>query len=154
LAKLASGQAAATVLALAGLKRLSAAHHARHVFTTDEMLPAVAQGAIGVEMRTFDTKTRALFEAANHSDTEIAVTLERAFLEALDGSCKTPLAGLATFAPDRTLSFSGCVLSPDGKRRHDVARKAKIANTAEARTLGLDAGHDLIARAGRHFFDV
>lgn len=154
LAKLANGQAAATILALAGLKRLNAAHHARHVFTTEEMLPAVAQGAIGIEMRERDAKTRALFAPANHLDTDIAVTLERAFLEALDGSCKTPLAGLAQFAADRTLSFAGCVLSPDGKRRHDVARSAKIANAAEARALGADAGRDLLARAGRHFFDV
>jgi hydroxymethylbilane synthase len=118
------------------------------------MLPAVAQGAIGIEMRSGDTKTRALFEPANHRDTDLAVTLERAFLEALDGSCKTPLAGLATFAADRTLSFAGCVLSPDGQRRHDVARQAKITNAAEARALGSDAGRDLLSRAGRHFFDV
>jgi hydroxymethylbilane synthase len=142
------------VLALAGLKRLNAQHHARHVFTTEEMLPAVAQGAIGVEMRTADAKTRAMFEAANHRDTDLAVTLERAFLEALDGSCKTPLAGLAEFAADRTLAFSGCVLSPDGKRRIDVARNAKVTNAAEARALGADAGSELLARAGRHFFDV
>lgn len=154
LTKLANGQASATILALAGLKRLNAPQHARHIFTTEEMLPAVAQGAIGIEMRTADAKTRALFEPANHRDTDLAVTLERAFLEALDGSCKTPLAGLAEFAADRTLSFAGCVLSPDGKRRHDVARKAKITNQAEARELGTEAGRDLLARAGRHFFEV
>lgn len=154
LRKLDEGQAAATVLALAGLKRLGAEAHARHIFSTAEMLPAVAQGAIGVELRTDDARTRELLVPANDERAELAITLERAFLAALDGSCKTPIAGLAEWRDATSLAFTGCVLTLDGRTRHDVARAAHIANSKEAEALGLDAGRDLLARAGRSFFDV
>jgi hydroxymethylbilane synthase len=96
LGKLARGEAAATILALAGLKRLGAESHARHIFTRQEMLPAVAQGAIGIEARENDARVRDFIAPVDHRDTALAVTLERAFLAVLDGSCKTPISGLAS----------------------------------------------------------
>ena len=152
--KIASGEAAATILALAGLKRLGVEAHARHVFSTQEMLPAVAQGAIGIEARGNDAPTLDLLAPCNHRDTELAVTLERAFLAALDGSCKTPIGGLAQRRDAATFDFSGCVLTPDGRTRFDVARTATVTNAKEAEAVGLDAGRDLLARAGRIFFEV
>jgi hydroxymethylbilane synthase len=154
LKKLAAGEADATVLALAGLKRLDAAHHASHIFSTQEMLPAVAQGAIGVETLIANHAARSLFEAANDRETDVAVTLERAFLATLDGSCRTPIAGLASWHDPRTLEFSGCVLTPDGATRHDVTRVATSPTVAEAAAIGQDAGRELAAKAGRAFFEV
>lgn len=153
LKKLASGEADATILALAGLKRLNAEAHASHIFSTQEMLPAVAQGAIGVEVLESSTKIRELFAPANHRETDIAVTLERAFLAILDGSCRTPIAGLAE-RRGTSIAFSGCVLTPDGRTRIDVARNAAITTAAEAAQAGSDAGRELAAKAGRAFFEV
>jgi len=96
LRKLEAGEVDATLLALAGLKRLGLAHHATHVLPIEEFLPAVAQGAIGIETRGDDNRTRQMVALINHAPTFIAVACERAFLAALDGSCKTPLAGHAT----------------------------------------------------------
>lgn len=154
LRKLASGEADATILALAGLKRLGAEAHASHIFATQEMLPAVAQGAIGVEILESNERMRDLFAPANDRETDLAVTLERAFLAVLDGSCRTPIAGLAERRDGRTIAFAGCVLSPDGSKRLDVARDAVITTPVEASRVGEDAGRELAARAGRAFFEV
>lgn len=154
LRKLAAGEADATILALAGLRRLGAEAHAAHVFSADEILPAVAQGAIGVECVGANTKLRDALLPADHRETALAVTLERAFLATLDGSCRTPIAGLAEWRDARTLSFRGCVLSPDGRTRHDVARVVTPTTAEEAETAGNDAGRELAKRAGRSFFEV
>lgn len=154
LRKLAAGDGDATVLALAGLKRLGAVSHASHVFSSEEMLPAVAQGAIGVEVLETNTKVRELLQPADHRATALAVALERAFLATLDGSCRTPIAGLAEWRDAGTLAFRGCVLTPDGRTRIDVARTATIATAAEAAAIGADAGRELAAKAGRSFFEV
>jgi hydroxymethylbilane synthase len=153
LKKLANGEADATILALAGLKRLHAEAHASHIFTTHEMLPAVAQGAIGVEVLESNTTIRELFAPANDRETDIAVTLERSFLAILDGSCRTPIAGLAE-RRDASIAFNGCVLTPNGRTRIDVTRQAAITTVAEAAQLGTDAGRELAAKAGRAFFEV
>jgi hydroxymethylbilane synthase len=153
LKKLAAGDAQATVLAFAGLKRLGAGDHARHVFSTREMLPAVAQGAIGIETREDNDAVRELFGTVNHVETDVTVTLERAFLAALDGSCRTPLAGLAERRGD-TVEFTGCVLTPDGRTRIGVTRSLAFSTSAEAAIAGAEAGRELLSRAGRNFFDV
>ena len=153
LRKLAAGEADATILALAGLKRLGTEGHARHVFSPREMLPAVAQGAIGVEMRDDATQVRELFAPLNHAEADLTVTLERAFLAALDGSCRTPLAGFAERRGD-TIEFTGCVLTPDGRTRIDVTRSLPYSTAKASEIAGSDAGCELLARAGRHFFDV
>jgi hydroxymethylbilane synthase len=154
LKKVANGDVDATILALAGLKRLGLEAHAAHVFSHAEMLPAVAQGAIGVEVLAANAKIIDLLAPANDKATDLPVTLERAFLARLDGSCRTPIAGLATWRDASSLAFAGCALSPDGRIRFDVARTATIATADEAARCGDDAGRELAAKAGRDFFQV
>src|SRR5258707_14824171 len=96
LRKLDEGVADATLLALAGLKRLGLADAATAVLDVDEFLPAVGQGAIGIGTRANDARTRELLSAINHADTFSALAPERAFLALLDGSCRTPIRGHAT----------------------------------------------------------
>ncbi|MEX2518886.1 MAG: hydroxymethylbilane synthase [Paracoccaceae bacterium] len=147
LRKLEAGVAAATFLACAGLKRLNASLAAP--IPTDVMLPAVAQGAIGIEARTDDEAVAALIAPLNDPETEIRLTAERAFLRALDGSCRTPLAGLAELENGR-LNLRGEILRPDGSRRHAAARSG---STADAEAMGLDAAAELRALGGSRFFD-
>ena len=153
LRKLAEGQADATVLALAGLKRLGAQAHARHIFSTEEMLPSVAQGVIAIEARADDTRVRDRVAAIDHRVTALAAALERAFLQELDGSCKTPLAGLAEWHGS-ALRFRGAALSLDGRQRFDVARDASVNSRTDAEAIGRDAAQELLRRAGRSFFAV
>jgi hydroxymethylbilane synthase len=147
LKKLAEGQADATLLALAGLERLGLAAHATSILSTEEMLPAVAQGAIGVTCREDDAKTRALLAPLNDPASATAVACERSFLARLDGSCKTPIAGLAEI-DGNLLRFRGLILAPDGSAWYAV----ELTGAAEhARQIGFDAGEELLARAGRDF---
>ena len=154
LARVDAGEIEATILALAGLKRLNKANAARHIFSTTEMLPAVAQGAIGVETRLNDIQTNALLQSINHTLSALAVTLERAFQAVLDGSCKTPIAGLAEWSAPGQITFRGCALSPDGKERFDVARAATLTDFKQAMAIGCSAGEELLSRAGRQFFQI
>jgi hydroxymethylbilane synthase len=151
LRKLNEGQADATVLALAGLKRLGLQAHARHIFSTGEMLPSVAQGVIAIEARSGDGATVERIAAIDHGPTMLAASLERAFLQVLDGSCKTPLAGLAHLN-GASLTFRGVALSLDGRQRFDVARDGSVRSRGEAEAIGRDAGEELLRRAGRPFF--
>jgi hydroxymethylbilane synthase len=147
LRKLDEGVADATLLAMAGLDRLGLASKAASALSADEMLPAVAQGAIAVLARTGDEETHALLAPLNDPDTETAVTCERAFLARLDGSCRTPIAGLAEIA-DGILRFRGLILSPGGAEWHDIEVTGAAAN---AEALGRDAGDELLVRAGPNF---
>jgi hydroxymethylbilane synthase len=147
LAKLERGAADATLLALAGLDRLGLARHVTAVLATEEMLPAVAQGAIGVGCRRDDGKTRALLQAIDDAASAIVVACERAFLAELDGSCRTPIAGLAEIE-DGTLRFRGLVLTPDGTAWHDIALTGAPSDAAR---IGAEAGRELLARAGPNF---
>jgi hydroxymethylbilane synthase len=148
LRKLDEGSADATLLALAGLKRLGLERAATAVLSVDEFLPAVGQGAIGIETRADDARTRGLLAAIDHSDTAIALNAVRAFLAALDGSCRTPIAGHASVAGPG-LSFRGMILTPDGSKVFETSRTGLAA---EAEALGLDAGRELKRRAGADFF--
>ena len=145
--KLAEGQADATLLALAGLERLGLASRATSILSTEEMLPAVAQGAIGVTCRSDDANTRALLAPLNDAISAAAVTCERAFLGRLDGSCKTPIAGLAEIA-EGILRFRGLILTPDGSEWYDVE---VTGADVEGVLGGADAGEELRARAGPDF---
>jgi len=147
LRKLEEGLADATLLALAGLERLGLASHVTSVLSTEEMLPAVAQGAIGITSRTDDATTRALLEPLNDARSATAVACERAFLARLDGSCKTPIAGLAEIE-DGILRFRGMILTPDGTQWHEVGLTGAAAH---ARNIGSDAGEELLAQAGPEF---
>jgi hydroxymethylbilane synthase len=148
LKKLADGAADATLLACAGLNRLGLADRITSPIPTEEMLPAVAQGAIGVEVRADDATMAELLAPINHEPTALAVTAERAFLAKLEGSCRTPIAGLAELDGDR-LVFRGAILTPDGRQRHTTRREGR---PAEAIKLAEDAAVELLARAGSDFF--
>jgi hydroxymethylbilane synthase len=150
LRKLDEGAVDATLLALAGLKRLGLAQAATSIFAVDEFLPAVGQGIVAIETRADDTATRKLVDAINHSETATALVAERAFLAVLDGSCRTPIAGHATIAAGR-LHFRGLIAKPDGSASFECTREG-LASAAAA--LGADAGADLKARAGADFLKV
>lgn len=150
LRKLDEGVAAATLLALAGLKRLGLADAATAVLDVNEFLPAVGQGAIGIETRADDGRTRELLAAINHADTFSALGAERAFLAVLDGSCRTPIGGHATISGGR-LRFRGMVVKPDGSEAFEASREG---NVRDAEELGADAGAELKGRAGPDFFSV
>jgi hydroxymethylbilane synthase len=147
LKKLANGAADATLLALAGLERLGLASEATSILSTEEMLPAVAQGAIGLTCRADDAKTRALLQPLNDARSATAIDCERAFLARLDGSCKTPIAGLAEIE-NGMLRFRGLILAPDGSESHAVELTGEAKH---ARRIGTDAGQDVLARAGADF---
>lgn len=148
LRKLEEGEADATFLAMAGLARLGMEHVASSVIAVEEMLPAVAQGAIGIEIRSNDDATRAALAPLNCSATQTRLAAERAFLGALDGSCRTPIAGLAILDGNK-ISFKGEILREDGSERFDAAREG---NAADAAAMGRDAGEELKQRAGQGFF--
>ena len=144
LRKLDDGIAVASLLACAGLMRLGLGHHIREPISPDVMLPAVAQGAVGIECRADNTDTIALLAPINHVETMTCLTAERAFLEVLDGSCRTPIAGLATIENDE-ICLRGEVLSLDGSVSHVDALRGPLS---EARLLGETLGKQLRARAG------
>ena len=147
LKKLETGQADATILALAGLKRLGQVERATAIMSVDEMLPAVAQGALGIEIRADDDRMAGLVAPLAHRATTLAVTAERALLRGLDGSCKTPIAGLAEVNGDR-LRLRGMILTPDGCEMHETAHEGSLG---DAEAIGLNAADELLARAGTHF---
>ncbi len=146
LRKLADGVADATLLACAGLNRLGMADRVTSPIATDEILPAVAQGAIAIEIRSDDAETARLVAPLNHEPTALCVTAERAFLTRLEGSCRTPIAGLATLEAG-TLSFRGMVFSVDGERSVETAREAPAASAATLGTTAADVLLELGAEA-------
>lgn len=148
LRKLEQGIADATFLACAGLNRLGQSDRITAIMPTEDMLPAVAQGAIGIEIRGDDENTARLVMALNHEPTSICVTVERAFLARLEGSCRTPIAGLAVLH-DGTVHFRGLILTPDGSRFHETERHGA---PGEVMAMGDDAGRELRALAGPEFF--
>ena len=146
--KLQDGVAVATFLAMAGLNRLGMAHMARSAIETDDMLPAVAQGAIGIERRLDDTNTAALLAAIHDTPTGLRLGAERAMLARLDGSCETPIAGLATL-DGATLHLRGEILRPDGSESITGARSGLAS---EAAALGTDLADELLSKAPADFF--
>jgi hydroxymethylbilane synthase len=147
LRKLGEGQVDATLLAMAGLNRLGIMPIEGVPLSTEEMLPAVAQGAIGVTCRTDDRRARDLLAALDDLPTRQRVVAERAFLTVLDGSCRTPIAGLAEFRGDR-LDFTGMILKPDGSQAFDVVAAGPAE---EAESLGRNAAETLLKLAGPSF---
>ncbi|MCO5733572.1 hydroxymethylbilane synthase [Rhizobium sp. SSA_523] len=148
LRKLQEGQVDATLLALAGLNRLSMGDVVTEYMDPEEFPPAPAQGAICVESRIGDRRILDLLQAINDRPTSDAVRCERAFLSALDGSCRTPIAGFATCDADH-LRFSGLILTPDGQQEHAVEVSGR---RQDAEALGRKAGETVRAAAGPDFF--
>lgn len=149
LRKLADGEVDATLLAFAGLKRLGKPEIPTELLDPSDFPPAPAQGAICIESRIGDARVNDLLEAINHRDTFDAVSCERAFLGALDGSCRTPIAGHATVHGD-AIRFAGMILTPDGSCWHDVEIEG---SRADAAMLGAKAGATVRNKAGSDFFD-
>lgn len=150
LAKLDRGELDAILLAYAGLRRLGLAARATALLPAEEWLPALAQGAIGIELRKNDRDTRAAVSPLNDKKTAVALACERAFQAALDGSCRTPIAGLARFE-DGVLRFRGEVLAPDGTDFAGTAFEAALGSDAEheAARLGREAGLSVKPRAAK-----
>ena len=149
LMKLDQGVAAATFLAMAGLRRLKMDEVPHTAIETDVMLPAVAQGAIGIERRIEDTNVAEMLEAIHHIPTGQRLAAERSFLLELDGSCETPIAGLAEL-DGGTLHLRGEVLRPDGSEALNDAMSCPIEDGAQA---GKEMAQKLLSQAGPDFFD-
>lgn len=149
LRKLEAGEADATLLALAGLRRMGLEHLARAVLEPSEMLPAVAQGAIGLECRSDDTSLLELLRAVNDEPSAITVAAERAMLAALDGSCRTPIGGLATLETGR-LRLRALLARPDGSALWETERQGA---PEDAVALGTDAGAQLRREADQGLFE-
>lgn len=153
LRKLAEGEVAATFLAAAGLIRLGMLDRATRIMEVAEMLPAVAQGAIGLQCRDGassqrDAAIRRWLAALDDAPSRACVTAERAMLAALDGSCRTPIAGHATIIGSDGLCLSGLVLSRDGRDSYGAAETGPIA---DPESLGRAVGESILARCGRGF---
>lgn len=146
--KLADGVAAATFLAMAGLNRLGLDGVARRAIAPEAMLPAVAQGAIGIERRTADAGVAGLLATINDAPTATRLTAERAFLARLDGSCQTPIAGLAMLEGGQ-LWLRGEILRPDGSR---VLSGDRRGLAADGDAMARDLAAELLGRAGPGFF--
>lgn len=147
LAKLEAGVADATFLAAAGLNRLGQAHRVTRLVPFEEMLPAASQGAVAIEVRGDDIAIRDLVARIDHPATAIAIAAERAFLARLDGSCRTPIGGLAVLEGG-TLRVRGELVLPDGSAWH-AGERSGLASSAMA--LGDALAGDLLAAAGPQF---
>jgi hydroxymethylbilane synthase len=148
LRKLADGEVDATFLAYAGLKRLGLGDAVTELMDVKTFPPAPGQGAITVESRIGDDRIDALLAPLNHLPTSTALSCERAFLGALDGSCRTPIAGLATVSGEK-VQFHGMILLPDGSEAHEVTGEGALSNAVE---IGHDAALRVRKLAGAHFF--
>ncbi len=149
LRKLEAGEVDATLLAYAGLRRLGLAGIATELLPAESFPPAPGQGAICIETRIGDARIRPLVDAIGHADTAAALACERAFLAALDGSCRTPIAGLARVAAGR-IAFAGTVVTPDGAEAHEIAADGAAADAA---SIGREAGAAIRTKAGPRFFE-
>ena len=147
--KLGDGVATATFLAMAGLNRLHMDDVPRSAIEPEEMLPAVAQGAIGIERRASDTNVAHMLAAIHDTPTGLRLAAERAFLATLDGSCETPIAGLALL-DGANLWLRGEILRPDGSESltDDIRGPA-----TDGAAMGMELGRRLLARAPKGFFD-
>lgn len=147
LRKLAAGEVDATLLAYAGLRRLGLDGEVTSLLETDDFLPAVGQGAICIESRAADRKTLDMLAAIHDEDTQVRLDAERAFLAVLDGSCRTPIGGLATLDGE-TLELKGIVLKPDGSQVHDTVLSGA---RSDAVAIGRKAGQALKDAMGPGF---
>ena len=149
LRKLDEGQADATLLAVAGLKRLDRMDVLTQLFDPETILPAVGQGAIALELRADDEKSMGAAEPLNDIKSATEVAMERAFLAVLDGSCRTPIAGIATANIDADrIKFRGLIAKPDGSIVHSTTREGRINDSID---MGKDAGLELKTEAGPNF---
>jgi hydroxymethylbilane synthase len=148
LRKLNEGVADATMLAMAGLNRMNMADVATAAMDPDDMLPAVAQGAVGITCRADDDRARAWLEALDCRDSHLRVAAERAFLARLDGSCRTPIAALAEWTAPGQMRLRGLIVRPEGTDPLGTERSGPVTDMAAAMAMGDDAARELVERAG------
>lgn len=148
LKKLDEGVAEATFLACAGLRRLGNFDIANPI-ESDVMLPAVAQGAIAIEQRRGDAATTAMLSPIHHPETLLRTSVERAFLAELDGSCRTPIGGLAMLTGDEIV-FRGEIIRPDGSQLFKGEWRGPVSDAVK---IGAKAGKELRAKGGEGFFE-
>tara|TARA_B100000686_G_scaffold355084_1_gene469748 strand:+ start:7224 stop:8135 length:912 start_codon:yes stop_codon:yes gene_type:complete len=144
ISKVMDGQVDATLLAYAGLHRLGIYQKQWSILSPEEMLPAVAQGAIGIERRENDEITAQVVKSLNCVESQIRISTERAFLATLEGSCRMPIGALAEFVDSKVIKLRGLIADPDGKSHHEVERTALLS---EAETLGKELGFELKAQS-------
>lgn len=148
--KLESGAYDAIVLAKAGMDRLGLAQKISEVIAVDDCLPAVGQGAVGIEARGADERVRAAVASLDHSETRTALAAERALLAFLEGGCQVPLGALATVTGDK-LSLQGCVASPDGR---EVVRDRIEGAAVEPEAMGRRLGEILVAKGAARILQL
>jgi hydroxymethylbilane synthase len=134
----------AVVLAYAGLRRLGLAAHATHVFSPEQMLPAVAQGALALEARAADTETMRRLAALEHPETRVRTEAERGFLARIEGGCQVPIAGHATLEGGAVV-LRALVASLDGRR---IVRGERRGPAEDARRMGEALAEELLSRGG------
>ncbi|MGL4406739.1 MAG: hydroxymethylbilane synthase [Notoacmeibacter sp.] len=149
LQKLQDNVASATFLACAGLNRLGKSDAVTEALDVERFPPAPGQGAIGIESRIDDARVKAMLAPLHHRPTGLALMCERAFLGALDGSCRTPIAGYALITSEHVI-FNGMILTPDGRTHFRISAEGKAENAGQ---IGKDCGDEIRARAGTAFFD-
>ncbi len=150
LKKLSDGVAEATFLAMAGLNRMEMSAHATGAIEVTDMLPAIAQGTISIERRSDDLRARDMLAAIHDRAAGQMMAAERSFLAALDGSCETPIGGLAVIEGDQ-LWLRGEILKPDGSQVFIGERRGAVADGA---ALGIDLAEELLGQAGPDFFEA
>ena len=149
LKKLKDGVATCTFLAMAGLNRLGLDEVAQSTMNPNEMLPAIAQGAIGIEWREEDEQISDILKKIHHEETGQRLNTERAFLAELDGSCQTPIAGLAII-DGSSLKFTGQVLRTDGS---ESISETAFGDIEDGPRLGREMAQKILSQAGPEFFD-
>jgi hydroxymethylbilane synthase len=149
LKKLKDGVATCTFLAMAGLNRLGLEGVAQSTMNPNEMLPAIAQGAIGIEWREEDEQITEILKKIHHEETGQRLNTERAFLAELDGSCQTPIAGLAIIEGS-SLKFTGQVLRTDGS---ESISETAFGDIEDGPRLGQQMAQKILSQAGPEFFD-
>jgi len=150
LRKLDEGVVDATFLAYAGLRRLGQGDLVTSLMDLEHFLPAVGQGAIGIEARLGDEETARILAPIHHAETESRLLLERAYLAEMDGSCRTPIAGLSHVEGDR-IRFRGEVIKPDGSQTHTVEGEGPVSDAEE---IGRELGKELKAKSGPNFLEL
>ncbi|MCL4125536.1 UNVERIFIED_CONTAM: hypothetical protein GTU68_031073 [Idotea baltica] len=150
LKKLGDGVADATFLAMAGLNRMNMDDVPKTAIAVEDMLPAIAQGTIGIERRADDLRARDMLAAIHHVETGQRLAAERSFLAALDGSCETPIGGLSIIEGDQ-IWLRGEILKPDGTQVFTGERRGPVKDGA---AMGKALADDLLSQAGPDFFEA
>ncbi len=150
LARVESGDFAASILAFAGLRRLGLDQHAKVVLDPDTMVPAAGQGIVGITVRARDTELRELLAAIEDPEAKAVSTAERSLLAQLDGSCRTPIGGYARLLPDGQLQLTGLVATGDGAF---LLKRMLVGAAGDAARIGRELGASLRADSPGHIFD-